>query len=184
MWIFISVKTYIKKKAVATRFCMNNVIRQTYLIWGNHRRPEEECLYCSFHGPSGDCQVSPCLTSGALKTPETRRRWAGWWLLTRTHYLPSWPAGQDGEGGGRRGTGDKETSFSSLCLQSQVTENRNGKCRSKCNFLLQAVGRPRGWVGSLPWGAARLAITHQQLCTKVSLLKVKRSQRGKGWWKQ
>ena len=37
---------------------------------------------------------------------------------------------------------EKKKFFSSFCLQSQVTENRNGKCRSKCNFPLQAAVRP------------------------------------------
>lgn len=37
---------------------------------------------------------------------------------------------------------DRETFFSSYCLHSEVTENENGECRSKCNFLLQAAGRP------------------------------------------
>lgn len=38
--------------------------------------------------------------------------------------------------------GGKKTLFSSFRLQSQVTENGNGECRSKCNFPLQAAGRP------------------------------------------
>ena len=62
-----------------------------------------------------------------------------------------------------------------------MTENGNGKCRSKCNFPLQAVVRLGGWEGSLPWGAARSAITHQQLCTKAALIKGQTEPVGEGW---
>lgn len=74
----------------------------------------------------------------------------------------------------------KKTFFSSFGLQSQVTENGNGKCRSKCNFPLPAVVRLGGWEGSLPWGAARSAITHQQLCTKAALIKGQTEPVGEG----
>lgn len=152
----------------------NNLIGEPCLIWNSHGRLKDKWLFKNYsQGPSPTFRGYLAPTAGALITQVPGVDDVGE-DPRQGHFLSPTEQKEERAGGGeeivyRHHLGgrqrDKKTLFSSFCLQSQVTENGNGECRSKCNFPLQAAVRPgaRGWpaLGSCSHGNNSPAALHK-----------------------